>query len=219
MHPEGKVIEIARHPQFGWPLQLKQRSADNSVQQARSYVYDGHAQLCKTIEPETGATVMHYDAAGNLDWSAAGLSLPDTMSCDDAHPSVAALKVTRSYDPRNRLTHLRFPDGRGNQVWTYEKDSLPASATAYNDPDSMTPVVTAYTYNKRRLLTGESASQPDWYTWGIGYDYDSIGNLRWQSYPTGLVVDYAPNALGQPTQVRDHNRPMPVARITFPMVP
>jgi RHS repeat-associated protein len=203
VQPEGKVIEIARDPQFGWPLQLKQRSADNSVQQVRSYVYDEHAQLCKTIEPEAGATVMHYDAAGNLDWSAAGLGLPGTTSCDDSHPSVAARKATRSYDPRNRLTHLRFPDGRGNQVWTYEKDSLPASVTAYNDPDSMTPVVTAYAYNKRRLLTGESSSQPNWYTWGIGYDYDPVGNLRWQSYPTGLVLDYAPNALGQPTQVRD----------------
>lgn len=205
VQPEGKVIEIARHPQFGWPLQLKQRSADNSLQQIRSYVYDAHAQLCKTIEPETGATVMHYDAAGNLDWSAAGLSLSGTTSCDDTHPSVAARKVTRSYDPRNRLTHLGFPDGRGNQVWTYEKDSLPASVTAYNDPGSTTPVVTAYTYNKRRLLTGESSSQPGWYTWGIGYDYDPIGNLRWQSYPTGLSLDYAPNALGQSTQVRDQN--------------
>lgn len=33
--PEGKVVEIARHPQFGWPLQLKQRSANNSLQQVR----------------------------------------------------------------------------------------------------------------------------------------------------------------------------------------
>jgi YD repeat-containing protein len=44
IQPEGKVIQIDRHPQFGWPLRLIQRSADYSVQQVRSYVYDGAAQ-------------------------------------------------------------------------------------------------------------------------------------------------------------------------------
>ncbi|WP_268989338.1 NBR1-Ig-like domain-containing protein, partial [Xanthomonas vasicola] len=49
---------------------------------ARSYVYDANQQLCKVIEPESGSTVMAYDAAGNLAWSASGLDLPSTTSCD-----------------------------------------------------------------------------------------------------------------------------------------
>ena len=206
--PEGKVIEISRHPQFGWPLQLKQRSADNSLQASRQYVYDGNAQLCKTIEPETGASVMGYDAAGNLAWQVSGLPVSSFNATNDCQHVAAAgtgLAVGRTYDNRNRLTHLTFPDGKGNQIWTYEKDSLPASVTAYNDTGNTVPVVTAYTYNKRRLLTGESLSQPS-YTWGIGYEYDSIGNLRWQSYPTGLKLDFAPNALGQATQARNANQ-------------
>ncbi len=209
--PEGKVIEISRHPQFGWPLQLKQRSADSSAQAVRKYVYDGNAQLCKTIEPETGATVTGYDGAGNPVWSAAGLdstAYASTTDCNHAAANASGRVVNRAYDARNRLTQLTFPDGRGNQIWTYEKDNLPASVTAYNGTGNTIPVVTAYTYNKRRLLTGESLSQPTYpYTWSIGYEYDDTGNLRWQSYaPSGLKLDFAPNALGQPTQARNANQ-------------
>jgi len=206
--PENKVIEIARHPQFGWPLQITQRSADNSLQASRQYVYDGNAQLCKTIEPETGASVMGYDAAGNLVWQASGLSAStfnSTTDCQHVAAFGTGLATVRTYDARNRLTHLTFPDGKGNQIWTYEKDNLPASVTAYNDSGNATPVVTAYAYNKRRLLSGESLGQPTYpYTWGIGYEYDTLGHLRWQSYsPSGLKLDFAPNALGQATQARN----------------
>ena len=201
--PENKVIEISRHPQFGWPLQLKQRSADNAVQASRQYVYDGNAQLCKIIEPESGATVTGYDAASNPAWSASGLNgggYVSTTDCSYTAANASGRVVNRTYDARNRLTQQTFPDGKGNQIWTYEKDSLPASVTTYNDANNAAPVVTAYTYNKRRMMNGESLSQPGWYTWGIGYSFDAIGNLTNQIYPTGLNIDYAPNALGQATK-------------------
>ncbi|MFY2763921.1 RHS repeat-associated core domain-containing protein [Arenimonas sp. MALMAid1274] len=54
------------------------------------------------------------------------------------------------------------------------------------------------------MLIGESLAQPGAnpvaYMWGLCYGYDANGNLASQSYPTGLVVTYAPNALGQATQ-------------------
>jgi RHS repeat-associated protein len=203
--PEGKTIQISRHPQFGWPLSLTQRNAANTLSQTRRYVYDGNAQLCKTIEPETGATVTGYDAAGNPAWSAAGLAANDpnyssTTDCSYTAANASGRVVNRIYDTRNRLSQLQFPDGRGNQIWTYANDGLPVSITTYNDPGNTNPVVNAYTYNNRRLLAGESVSQPDWYTWSSGYGYDALGHLASQTYPTGLVVGYAPNALGQATQ-------------------
>lgn len=205
--PEGKVISIDRHPQFGWPLVLNQRNSSGTSQAGRRYVYDGHAQLCKTLEPETGATVMGYDAAGNPTWQASGLdrqAYGNYLNCDHAAAIASGRATTRTYDARNRLTHLTFPDGRGNQIWTYEKDNLPKSITAYNDANNATPVLTSYVYNKRRLLTGESITQYNgatpWYTWTIGYAYNGYGHLSTQTYPTGLVVDYAPNPLGQPTR-------------------
>ncbi|MBX3711353.1 MAG: RHS repeat protein [Lysobacter sp.] len=179
--PEGKVIQIGRHPQFGWPLQLTQRNAANTLSATRRYVYDGNAQLCKTIEPETGATVMGYDDAGNPTWQAAGLdagAYGSLTDCQYAAASNSGHVVTRQYDARNRLTHLNFPNGgMGNQIWTYEKDNLPKSITAYNDINNAAPVVTTYAYNKRRLLTGETLAQPGWYSWSVGYAYDGYADL------------------------------------------
>ncbi|MFT3755984.1 MAG: RHS repeat-associated core domain-containing protein [Pseudoxanthomonas sp.] len=201
-HPDNAVTEIARDV-FGKPTAITRRNSTNTQSLTRSYAYDDHQQVCRSMEPETGATLYGYDAAGNLKWSAAGL--PIGQNCEPAGTSstVAARRVDRGYDARNRLSTLTFPDGRGNQNWTYTLDGLPSQITTYNDPGNTNPVVNAYTYNRRRLPTGESSAQPGWYSWGLGYGYTANGHLGSQSYPTGLVVTYNPNALGQPTGVAD----------------
>ncbi|UNW11893.1 hypothetical protein MP631_17330 [Xanthomonas phaseoli pv. phaseoli] len=145
---------------------------------------------------------MAYDAAGNLAWSASGLDLPSTTSCDLEAAAASGRQVVRTYDTRNRLKTLRFPDKNGNQDWSYTPDGLPAQVTTWNDAGGSS-VVNAYNYNKRRMLTSESSGQTGWYTWSIGYGYDGNGALASQAYPTGLSINYAPNALGQPTDVRD----------------
>lgn len=195
------VTEIARDL-FGKPNRLKRRNELDTVSSSRYYVYDGYQQLCKTIEPETGATAMGYDAAGNLSWSAAGLALPSTTSCDVADVP-GNLKVNRTYDVRNRIFTLAFPGGRGNQLWGYTPDGLISQTRVFNGPNQTEEIATAYHYNRRRLLNGEgeTVTQPNWYTWGIGYGYDNNGNVAVQSYPTGQTVRYWPNALGQATLV------------------
>ncbi|WP_162250466.1 MULTISPECIES: colicin D domain-containing protein [unclassified Lysobacter] len=160
--------------------------------------YGADQSLCKVIEPETGATVMRYDSAGNLMWSASGLNLPSTTSCDFAAAYGSGRRSDRLYDARNRVTDQSFPDGNGNQHWGYTPDGLPHQVRTWNDAGT-TIVDTVYTYNKRRLLTKESLLRP--YEWAIGYGYDQNGNLAAQTYPTGLALAYVPNALGQPTQV------------------
>ena len=196
--PEGEATEIY-HNVFGEPTFLRRRNADASIDVRHSYVYDANQRLCKTTEPETGATVMGYDAAGNLIWSAAGTGLMDATQCNTNEGYASGRRVDRTYDNRNRLTDLVFPDSNGNQHWTYTADSKPAQVTTLNDAGSTT-VVNAYTYNKRRLLTGESISQPGWYTWSSGNGFDANANLSTLTYPAGLSVDYAPNALGQATR-------------------
>lgn len=143
---------------------------------------------------------MSYDAAGNLVWSAAGQDLPSVTDCNSNKVQPAAV-VARTYDVRNRLTTLSFSDGRGNQSWQYWPDGQPKLVTTYNAPGNGEPVENAYSYNKRRLLQGETATQPGWYNWSIGYGFDGNGHLASQTYPTGLAVTYAPNALGQATAV------------------
>jgi len=197
VQPEGAYTYITRNA-FGNPTQIIRRNSTGSIAVGRYYVYDAHQQLCKRLEPETGATVMDYDAAGNLAWSAGGQDLPSTTACDTAGVATAA-RVTRGYDARNRLESLSFFDGNGNQLWDYTDDGLPEKIITYNNEGS-TAAVNFYTYNKRRLLTGESLAQGSQYSWGVGYGYDSLGHLARHTYPHGLTIDYTPNALGQPSK-------------------
>ncbi|WP_057923110.1 RHS repeat domain-containing protein [Lysobacter capsici] len=165
---------------------------------SRRFVYDQYQQLCKTIEPEIGATVMEYDGAGNLAWSAAGLALSSATTCNRTEAQTSGRKVTRSYHQNNKLYQLTFPGGAGNQSWLYYPDGLPESVYTTNLTGPIT-VINSYGYNKRRLPTGESN-----YSGDITYQHDRYGNVREANYST-RAFDYAPNALGQPTTVRDNS--------------
>ncbi|MBV7306985.1 NBR1-Ig-like domain-containing protein [Xanthomonas vasicola] len=196
-HPESASTEIMRD-RFGKPLSITRRNSDGTIWLTRSYVYAWDQTLCKAIEPETGASVYFNDAAGNLSWSASGISAPSTTDCSFEAAQDSGRVVARTYDARNRLLTLSFPDGHGNQTWSYTPDGLPGTV-AVSNPDGADPVATTYQYNRRRLLAGETATIGGM-SLGISYAYDGNGAISGQTYPSGLVVDYAPNALGQPTQ-------------------
>ncbi|WP_428942551.1 RHS repeat domain-containing protein [Xanthomonas oryzae] len=196
-HPESASTEIMRD-HFGKPLSITRRNSDGTVWLTRSYVYAWDQTLCKAIEPETGASVYFNDAAGNLSWSASGISAPSTTDCGFEAAQGSGRVVARTYDARNRLLTLSFPDGHGNQTWSYTPDGLPGTV-AVSNPDGADPVATTYQYNRRRLLAGETATIGGM-SLGISYAYDGNGAISGQTYPSGLTVDYAPNALGQPTQ-------------------
>lgn len=187
--PEGAIAEITRNS-LGMPFAITRRSSNGTVSSTRRYVYDtapgAGMVLCKTIEPETGATVNHYDGANNLLWSAAGLNLPNPSSCDGATAAASARVVARIYDARNRLRTLSFPDGNGDQDWTYWNDGLPRTVTTWNDQGATT-IVNAYTYNARRLLTGETQTS-DAYSWSVGYGYNSLAHRESLVYPAGLTL-------------------------------
>jgi RHS repeat-associated protein len=204
-HPQGAYTHIARDV-FGKPSQIRRSNSASptggTVAVNRLFTYNSAQELCRTVEPETGATLMGYDGAGNMTWSAAGL--PATTVCDATGntQSVSARKVIRTHDARNRVKTLSFPDGRGNQSWLYAPDGLPISITTYASAVDTYPVVNTYTYNRRRLLVSESLGQAVvGEEWSLGYVYDANGHLASQSYPDGQSIAYAPNALGQPTQV------------------
>jgi len=199
-HPAGAVTEITRNA-FGKPTSITRRSSDSSVALTRSYAYDGHQQLCRSVEPETGATVMAYDAAGNLAWSAAGLSA-SAGGCDTNAAYASGRRVDRVYDSRNRLTQLSFPDGNGSQSWSYTAGGKPSQVVTANGGGRQ--VINTYGYNKRGLITGETMQQQGVGIWNMGYGYDANAALASLQYPSGLVLGLAPNALGQPTQAGAH---------------
>ena len=193
--PERVGIDIARD-MFGKPLSIRKRNSASTISLTRSYTYNANQELCRISEPETGATLMGYDGAGNLAWSAAGL--PAATACDPTGTTAAvvARKASRTYDARNRVKTLSFVGGLGNTSSTYTPDGLLASIVAQNGGTNV--VTTSYNYNKRRLAVSERMQWGD-IDWPIYYGYNANGHLSLQSWH-GLAIDYVPNALGQPTQ-------------------
>lgn len=183
---------------FGKPTSITRRNSGSTLTETRTYAYNANQELCRTVEPETGAALMGYDGAGNLAWNASGLASGTACDPEGDTAAILARKAARTYDARNRVATLTFPDANGNQSWTYWPDGQPKTLTTYNDGGS-TSVVNSYTYNKRRLLTGESQLS-DSNTWSVGYAYTGNGHLSTLTYPDSLSVAYAPNALGQPSQ-------------------
>lgn len=198
--PEGIFMDIGRDV-FGRVTSLRRRNGDASQSVWRRYVYDAHGQLCKQIEPENGSTVMEYDAAGNMIWTVNGLDLSDAAACNRAEAYASGRRIDRSYDARNRISTLVFPDGRGNQSFSYWPDGLARSITTQNDSAGQQLATNTFQYNGRRLLRAESVDQGAGQVSSIGYGYDGNGNLSHHVLPSGRVLNYAPNALGQASGV------------------
>jgi RHS repeat-associated protein len=194
--PEGVSLAIPRDV-FGKALSVTRSGswAGGGVSATRSYVYDAHQRLCKTVEPESGATIQAYDAAGNIAWRASGQGATSTGSCD--HAAVGpATKMSFGYDALNRLTSTSFGDGQPGITRSYTPDGLLQQTVSSS-------FTWTYGYNNRRLLTQEALSVPNQTPgagWNFSYSTDAYGNVHTLTDPWGSIV-YAPNALGEATQV------------------
>lgn len=195
-HPEGTYTDISRDV-YGKVLMLTRRNGNNTAWQRRYYAYNAAQELCKSTETETGTTAYGYDGAGNLSWSAAGLGWSPPAPCEHTKEGVVARRVDRTYDARNRLKTLSFPDGKGNQTWTYKPTGQPAQVIVNNSAGGDT-ARTDYMYHRRGLLTRETLIT-DAVNWPYDYTYNGHGHLASNVWH-GITVDYAPNGLGQPTQ-------------------
>ena len=155
-------------------------------------MYDPSQRLCKTIEPETGATVQDYDAANNVIWRASGLALPSTVSCDTTSVPDTK-KILYGYDALNRLKSTAFSDGSPAITRTYTADGLPDTITSNG-------AIWTNSYNKRRLNERESMAYGG-VTYNIDRTFDANGSLLQLRYPDNTTVGYNPNALGEPRQI------------------
>ena len=190
--PEGVRTVIVRDD-FGKPLRITRSGSWGGapIAATRDYVYDSAQRLCKRIEPERGATVYDYDAAGNLRWRAEGSSL-SSLFCDRSSVPVAQ-RIQHSYDARNRLTRIDYPGTTTPaEIRTYYSDgalkTLTHGASEWR-----------YFYNKRRLMTEETLyynSAP----YRHSYAYNALGHRASLTTPNNLNISFAPNALGQPTR-------------------
>ncbi len=202
--PEGVTTTISRDV-FGKPLSVTRSGTYNSLplSASRRYVYDSHQRLCKRIEPEAGVTVFDYDGNNNVVWSADGQNLTSNV-CDRS--SVASSERTyNAYDLRDRLTEVNYPGTTVDSYYEYYADGAlkRAYTDLWNPSDATSASDWTYTYNRRRLLTSESLAMftGDAFAKLKRYEhgYSSLGHMARTTFPDNSSVNYAPNALGQPT--------------------
>jgi len=187
--PEGVEVTIARDVFFK-PTQLTRSGTDGSSVD-RFYFYDEQRRVCRTFEPENGATITDYDSANNVAWTA----VVSGFWGEGCHrEDVAdANRIKRIYDARNRLTYSDYPAGTDDITLGYESTGEVKLA-------QMGGTEWRYTRNKRGLVTKEALTM-DGEARELSYDYTREGHLASTTYPRNRTVAYAPNALGQPAQV------------------
>ena len=190
----GLKVAIARDL-FGKPLSVTR--SGNGASAVRSYVYDPNERLCKTIEPETGATLQDYDAANNIVWRAPGLALTSPV-CDRTGVPPAP-KISFGYDQLNRLKTTSYGEGAAGITRTYWPDGLPKTVASGGATWTMN-------YNNRRLPTTQVLNFGN-QTFTLATEYNANGHVSALNYPGEMNpigvkrVAYAPDALGRPTQV------------------
>ena len=196
--PEGVSTKIDRQPSLAKPVTITRSGlyGASTLSLARTYLYDTNQRLCVTNNPESGATVLDYDGAGNVAWSAEGLAM--TSVCNRASVPLASM-TSFTYDALNRPVLRSTTGGTANVATTYAPDGKVIVLLA-NNPGTDT-VTNTYTYNRRRLLTRETVQVNAVAPWGFDYAYNSNGHLSSQTYPGSVLVGYAPDALGRPSQV------------------
>ena len=198
---DGDVIEINQpesittqmtYDSYGNMLSATQSGSSSGyfVSNTHQYYYDNNLRLCRESVPEHGDRLFLYDSAGQLTQYVRGQSAG--TGCLTTLPSTE--KVVHNYDNLGRLIAIDYPgatpdinidhDANGNVVqsirgsseWTYQYDS-------------------ANKITEEKLVVDGKIYQTN-------YEYNAIGALAYQTFPTGSRVSFAPNGIGQATQAQ-----------------
>ncbi|MGH8601723.1 MAG: RHS repeat protein, partial [Gammaproteobacteria bacterium] len=144
----------------------------------RSFTFDGKGFLTSEVNPETGTTQYTHDAVGNVLTKEVSSAPADSYSYDARYRPIgvtyggSSLLLSNGYDLAGRLTRQSY----AGSTWTY----------TYDPHDKLT--------NETLSLTSPARS------YAFGYTYNALDALVSQTYPSGLGVDYAPDAYGRPTR-------------------
>ncbi len=191
--PEGQTTVIVRDA-YGKPQNISRNAliAGVSTTVSRAFQYDAQQRLCTRYEPETGVSVFDYDAADNIVWSAHGRAL--VGDCNNSrNNTLAADRIVRGYDARNRITLVDYPSTTADTDYSYWPDGQIKTASRNNSTWS-------YSYNSLGALASEALSFQG-QTRSYVHGYDSLGNRSSITYPGGELVHFNPDALGQSTQI------------------
>ena len=185
--PERKAMTAIGVSVAGANIAIQRNLLDQVTQVTQgsttwTYVYDTRFFLTSLTQPETGMTLFGRDAVGNMSTRQVGTSG----------------LTTYTYDGLNRLTFINYPDTRDVQQEWDRNSRLTVLKTLNVDGNPVT--VRSYAYDPNGNLATETLVR-DTLTFSVQYAYNGRDQLDTVTYPSGLVVDYSPDALGRPIQV------------------
>jgi YD repeat-containing protein len=149
---------------------------------AKTYRYDSRQFMTEATEQEVGTTVYTHDAVGNV--------------------------LTESVN--SQPTTIFSWDGLGRRVAVNFSDATPDVATVYDRNGNVIELSKGqarwnYVYDDNDNLHIETLSAHDrWFgprSYQLTYAHDSMDVVSSVTYPSGLVVQYAPDAFGRATRV------------------
>lgn len=175
---------LIQYNEFGQVLSISQGAI------VENRLYNSFQDLCRIVRPETGSSVYAYNTQGLNIWFAEGAS-GSQYSCDESSVP-ASQRVLLTYDNLNQLSGINYPDQSPDKQLIYDQNGNQTKLVSGG-------VVWDYEYNALNLVEKETLSL-DSKTFIFDWDYNSLGYPSQLKYPSGTLVDFLPNALGQPTK-------------------
>ena len=150
----------------------------------RSTNYDNRYFVQSEVQPEIGTITYTRDAAGNM----------RTRQIGAQNPTIYA------YDTLNHLKNITYPTlanniSTPNVSYDYYKTGKLKNVTS-------TAATRNFIYDANNNLTNENLSL-DGKVYPIAYGYNTFDQLTSLTYPSGRIVNYNPNLLGQATIAND----------------
>ena len=166
-------------------------SAKDANNHTTSYVYDGFGDRIQTASPDSGTSVYYYDADRNLTEAdlPGSLTMQATYDARDrvlatTYPSDSTLNVSRTYDQSGTIGGFNYGYGIGHL--TSATDQAGSLKLGHDERGNVTA--------EERVITSVG-------TLDTSTAFDSAGNISSITYPSGTVVGYGRDSMGQVTSV------------------
>ena len=168
--------------------------------------YDGHSQLTGVQDPRQLNTTYQIDGLGNQ----TQLTSPDTgttVRTFDAAGNLLTSKdaknqtTTYTYDVLNRIATIKYNDGQ-TVTYTYDQGTNGIGRLSKITDSSGS---TTYSYDQYgQILSDVRVINSATYT--TTYTYDSASQLSSVTYPSGRLITYVRDALGRISQITSTNK-------------
>ncbi len=174
--------------QFAYDAQDRLWAVTDPRSLVTEYQYNALGDLQQQVSPDTGSTQFQYDAAGNL------------LQKTDARGVITQYQ----YDAFNRLTQVNYPGSPEENIYYAYDDTTNGNAgigrlTQITDQTG----TTTFRYDIRGLVV-EETRVIEGHTYTTSYTYDVAQRLSQLTYPSGRLVHYHYNELGQINRVTTH---------------